>query len=92
MHLNYAMYAGSADVVSVECVYIADSSSLEVAQFTSPDVSQGVDPVISSIDYDLYTERLEECSVEFDAVNPLSPSYMTAVIRNYRSAVELLKI
>lgn len=83
--------AGVADVVSVGCVYIGESTSRQVAQFTSTDVgqppNQPVDPLISTIDYELYTERLEECNAVFDTVNPQTPSYKTVVIRNYRSAL-----
>lgn len=77
---------GVADVLSAGCVYIGDSSSQQVAQFTSGQpANQQVDPLISTIDYDLYTERLEECNITFDAANPRTSSYKTVVIRNYRS-------
>ena len=80
---------GTADVVSVGCVFIGESSSEEVEQFTSGDggcqPNQRVDPVMSSIGYELHTERLKECNVDFEAVNPHTPSYKTVVIRNYRS-------
>ncbi|CAI8007765.1 Deleted in lung and esophageal cancer protein 1 [Geodia barretti] len=80
---------GSGDVVSVGCVSIGDSSLQEISQFTSDgndadrSNQRGVDPVMSAVDYDLYTEQLEECSVVFDVVNPRSPAYKTVVIRNY---------
>ena len=84
------MCTGTADVVSVGCVYIGDSSSQEVEQFTFGDGScqpnQRVDPVMSSIGYELHMEQLKECNVEFEAVNPHTPSYKTIVVRNYRSA------
>ena len=87
------MCTGTADVVSVGCVYIGESSSQEVEQFTSSDGScqpnQRVDPVMSSIGYELHTEQLKECNVDFEAVNPHTPSYKTIVIRNYRSAAVL---
>lgn len=79
---------GVADVVSADCVYIGDSPSQQVAQFTSGQpANQQVDPLITTIDYDLYTERLEICNVTFDAVNPQTSSYKTVVIRNYRSGL-----
>lgn len=94
---QHTIHAGSADVVSVGCVSIGDSSRLEISQLTSDNTSgggggdnisnwRGVDPVISAADYDLYTEQLEECRVVFEVVNPHSPAYKTVVIRNYRSA------
>ena len=76
--------AGRADVPSVGCVSIRDSTSQEVAQFTTDQPGQGVDPVISAIDGELYTDRLEDCSVVFDTVNPHRPAYKTLVIRNFR--------
>ena len=75
--------------MSVGCVSIGDSSLQEISQFTSDgndadrSNQRGVDPVMSAVDYDLYTEQLEECSVVFDVVNPRSPAYKTVVIRNY---------
>ena len=75
-------------MVSVGCVFIGDSSSQEVAQFTATDAkqhNQGVDSVISSINYDHYQEPVGDCTVVFDAVNPQNPAYQTVVIRNYRS-------
>lgn len=84
--MNIYYCTGVADVLSAGCVYIGDSSSQQVAQFTSgQSANQRVDPLISTIDYDLYTERLEECNITFDAVNPQTSSYKTVVIRNYRS-------
>lgn len=88
------MHAGSADVVSMGCVYIGDSSSKEIAAFQIHDSAgdedqsnQTLDPVIIRDDYELYTDRLDdECSVLFDNVNPHTSSYKTIVIRNYRSA------
>ena len=63
---------------------IGNSTSQEVSRLTPSDTNQGVDPVISAIDEELYTERLEDCSVVFDSVNPHSTAYKTVVIRNYR--------
>ena len=85
-----ALCAGVADVVSVGCVYIGHSSPQEISRLTSSSASTPyglqVDPLMSNITYELYTEQLEECNVVFDTVNPHTPSYKTVVIRNYRSA------
>ena len=84
-------HAGGADVVSVGCVYTGASSSQEIKQLTAtsdPSSLQSTDPLIGD-DYELYTNRLEDCSALFDTVNPHTPSYKTVVIRNFRSAVKI---
>lgn len=79
---------GSADVVSVGCVSIGNTSQQEIQQLMSYDNEnqhgERVDPLMIAVDYELYTEKLDECSVVFDAVNPRASSYKTVVIRNYR--------
>ena len=84
------MCTGTADVVCVGCVWIGDSSSREVEEFTSSSAGRGqpspwVDPVISGIDYELHRDWLKECSVVFDTVNPHNAAYKTIVIVNHRS-------
>ena len=81
------MTPGSADVLSVGCVSIGDSSSQEISQLTScgdDKSNQVVDPVMSAVDYDLRMDQLEDCGVVFDEVNPHCPAHKTIVIRNYR--------
>ena len=97
-HTHTHHCTGTADMMSVGCVYIGNSSSQEISQFTAADNSQPtstsckVDLLMNSIAYELYTELLEECNVVFDSVNPHTAAHKTVVIRNYRSAMSYIHV
>ena len=89
-HLS-ALTSGGADRISVSCVFVGDSSSEEVLQFTDSEAGSWNrencrDSAINGDGhYDHLQEPLEECVARFNPTNPGNPAYKTVVVRNYRS-------